>query len=82
MESGSTLCFWALSKTGPKAATLTGNILGTANSSSEVLISELKKVPAKKLLRAASLAMISVSCWNNYIIVGKIGFVILLDYGG
>ncbi|KAK9730605.1 Carboxylesterase family [Popillia japonica] len=64
MESGSTLCFWALSKTGPKAATLTGNILGTANSSSEVLISELKKVPAKKLLRAASLAMISIMADN------------------
>ncbi|KAI4459590.1 carboxylesterase [Holotrichia oblita] len=64
MESGSSLCLWALTKSGAKAANLIGHFLGISNSTSQVLISKLKKVPAKNLLRISILVMLIIMADN------------------
>ncbi|XP_072397153.1 juvenile hormone esterase-like [Diabrotica undecimpunctata] len=68
MNSGVSLCLWALSRTASELAHNTGTILGVGSSNSSELIENLKKVDYVRLQTVSSI--LSVLAFNNYPLIG------------
>uniref|UniRef100_A0A6P7GT34 Carboxylic ester hydrolase n=1 Tax=Diabrotica virgifera virgifera TaxID=50390 RepID=A0A6P7GT34_DIAVI len=68
MNSGVSLCLWALSRTGNELAHNTGTALGVGSANSSQLIENLKKVDYASLQNAS--AILSVTTFNNFPLIG------------